>query len=716
MVLLEKLRGKWAIGVGIVIGIAMLAFVLTDFLMSGQALFGNTEMEVGSIHGEGIDYMRFMKRYEARANVQQALSGQALDERASEYLRDLVWESYVREGTLARTCEQLGLSVSPEELSSVILSVTNPHPIIHQLFTNPETGEYNREDVVNFLQNLDKAQPAQRAYWLEMEKEIEDQLLEEKYLLAVSRGLYVTKSDAEMRAGMRGRKVDAAYVLKSYASVPDSVVQITDSDARRYYKAHRKEYRQQERRDVSYVLFEVRPGPIDYERAEEWMKKYRDEFAAAGDAGRYASEVGDERYTGKWYAREELPPQVAGWAFDEATVGETTGIMAEADSYQAVRLLGRRTLPDSASARHILFSYQRYPAERAQALGDSVLGVLKQGGDFAELARRLSDDPGSATEGGDLGWFAQGTMVKPFGDACFMGAKGDRVVVASPFGVHVIEVLGHKGGAERVDVAVLRRRVEAGSETYQEVFNEASKFAALAHQPRPSWLARLFGAGKNRVREVSESMDTLLNARGLTRQEARDVELNGRSVNALPRSRELKQWVFKAHAGDVSPVLELEGQYVVAMLNRVKESEGGYATYEAVKERAAEGVRQERKAEMLGASLSAGSDVASIAQAAGEGVQRAAAVDVKSYAFGNAGNERAVLGAAVALDKGAVSGVVRGNGGVFVVEAESVAPADVDVNQVREEEQQLMRSRGKYQAYDVLKRMLKVEDRREKFF
>ena len=130
MVLLERLRGKWAVAVGLVIGFAMLAFVLTDFLVSGRSLFASGEMEVGSVNGEGIDYMKFMSRYEERAQVQQAMSGQSLGEEASEYLRDQLWQEYVREGTLDAACQKLGLAVSAEELSSVVLSKDHPHPIM----------------------------------------------------------------------------------------------------------------------------------------------------------------------------------------------------------------------------------------------------------------------------------------------------------------------------------------------------------------------------------------------------------------------------------------------------------------------------------------------------------------------------------------------------------------------------------------------------------
>ena len=716
MVLLERLRGKWAVGVGIVIGVAMLAFVLTDFLVSGRSLFASSEMEVGSVNGDGIDYKQFMTRYEARANVQQAMSGQSLSEDASEYLREQIWQEYVRQGTLDASCAQLGIAVSSEELSSVILSADNPHPIMKQLFSNPETGAFDRETVLKFLQNLDNVQPAQRAYWLEVEGEIASQLLQDKYRAAVSRGLGVTKMEGELRARLQSVRVDAAYVVKTYASLPDSAVKITETDAKRYYEVHKKSYRQPERRDLSYAQFEVKPGPIDFERAEEWMKKYRDEFATAEDAGKYASEMGDDRSGARWYSRGELPVSLSGWAFDEATVGETSGVVSDGDSYEAARLLARRTMPDSANVRHILFSFQQHPADRARALGDSVLRVLKGGGDFATLAKELSEDPGSASQGGDLGWFAQNTMVKPFADASFSGAKGDLVVVESNFGVHVIEVLGHRGSSERVEVAMLKRLVQPGSETYQAVFNEASRFAALAHQPRRSWIARLFGAGKNRVQEVRSAMDTLL--RGMTVQEARDVEYNSRTLNGLQRSREVIRWAFSANVGDVSSVFELDGSYVVAMLSRVKESKDGYASYEAVREQAEAGALRDKKAAQLVASLAGGGNsLAEIAQAKGEGVQRAASVSFTSYAFGNVGYEPSAIGTAVALGKeGEISAPVEGNNGVYVLQSEAVVTEAVDAEQLREGAQQTLRMRSGYEAYEALKLMSKVIDRRGKFF
>lgn len=96
-------------------------------------------------------------------------------------------------------------------------------------------------------------------------------------------------------------------------------------------------------------------------------------------------------------------------------------------------------------ARHILLQMQpdASTAERdsltrlAQELGDRARG----GADFAELAREYSQDPGTAQEGGDLGFFGRGQMVPPFEDAAFALEPGEvSDVVESPFGLHVIKV------------------------------------------------------------------------------------------------------------------------------------------------------------------------------------------------------------------------------------------------------------------------------------
>lgn len=92
---------------------------------------------------------------------------------------------------------------------------------------------------------------------------------------------------------------------------------------------------------------------------------------------------------------------------------------------------------EQVRARHILVE--------DSALARELLIQLRNGADFAELAEKHSIDPGSAANGGDLGWFPRGRMVEPFEEAAFNAEPGELVgPVESEYGFHIIEVLERK--------------------------------------------------------------------------------------------------------------------------------------------------------------------------------------------------------------------------------------------------------------------------------
>jgi peptidyl-prolyl cis-trans isomerase D len=114
-------------------------------------------------------------------------------------------------------------------------------------------------------------------------------------------------------------------------------------------------------------------------------------------------------------------------------------------------------------SRHILFAVDGEaggePLAAAESKAKAALERLRQGEDFAALAKELSDDPGSAGQGGDLGWFERGVMVKEFEDAAFSLPVGQvSEPVRSPFGLHLIEVTEVRETAEP-DLESVRDRV-----------------------------------------------------------------------------------------------------------------------------------------------------------------------------------------------------------------------------------------------------------------
>lgn len=117
--------------------------------------------------------------------------------------------------------------------------------------------------------------------------------------------------------------------------------------------------------------------------------------------------------------------------------------------------------PEERRASHILLANDKHGAEKAKAKAEELLQQLKANpGAFADLAKKHSDDPGSAGKGGDLGFFGRGMMVKPFEDSAFALKEGEiSTVVESPFGFHIIRLTGIHAAKER-PLAEVRGEIE----------------------------------------------------------------------------------------------------------------------------------------------------------------------------------------------------------------------------------------------------------------
>jgi len=143
----------------------------------------------------------------------------------------------------------------------------------------------------------------------------------------------------------------------------------------------------------------------------------------------------------------------------------------------------RYTAAEERRASHILIKGDKDMAaadrQKARTKADALLEQLRKSpGQFAELARKNSDDPGSAERGGDLDFFGRGAMVKPFDDAVFAMKQGEiSNVVASDFGYHIIQLTGQRGGEKKSFDAV---RAEIEAEVKRQLAQK--RFAEAAEQ------------------------------------------------------------------------------------------------------------------------------------------------------------------------------------------------------------------------------------------
>ncbi len=722
MATLETLRNKAGVFVAIIIGLALLAFILGDLFSSGQSIFMGDQMTVGKVDGVALEYPQFQAMFEQQQQLQQQRGGDNSSELMAVRLREQVWQEFVRGTIMEKEYAQIGVVLTDQELVDLVTG-PEPHPFVRQLFTNPETGEFMREQVVNFLTAFNEGQgltAEQRDYWIMAERQIVQSALQDKFNALVSKGLITTKVEAEYLSSLDNNTVSANYAMIPYSSIPDSAIKVSSTLAKEYYEKHLEQYRAPERRDIAYVVFDVLPTERDAKVTYEALLGNMRDFRATETPEQFVTQNGDTPYTGKWMKKDQLNAELAQWAFTMAQVGETSDIYREGEQYLAARLMARKNLPDSAHARHILFSAQQYGPERAHQLADSVAELLRKGADFATLAEQYSDDPGSKGKGGDLDWFPQGVMVKPFNDACFSGKVKDIQVVDTNFGAHIIEVLGHKGDTEYVSLAILSQNITPGNLTYQEVFNQASAFAANANIAAPNWFSSLFGAGKGRLEKVETIYDSLARQDKLSKKLANGLEPNAPQINGLKNSRDVIRWAFQAQPGDVSSVFDMGDGYVVALLTKVLPSDGEFAEFASVQNDVAQAVRQQLKRdrllEQVAQSQKGNGELQALSSDLGVTVKTVEGLTFKSYAFGQEGFEPAAVGVTVGLANGQISKPIPGTAGVFVSQATNVQETGFDPDAYLKSHNQAMRSRASYDAYNALRRMTEVEDYRAKFF
>lgn len=705
MATLQNIRNRGGLMVAIVIGLALGAFILGDMLNSGSTLMKPSQLEIAEIDGVTITYPEFQKKVEELSDVYKMQTQQTqLDENAWNQVREQVWQDYLQENILGRAADELGITVSTEELFDMVQG-NNLHPIIQQLFRNQQTGQVDKSSILQFLKSLEtNATPEQKSYWLFMEKQIIKDRLLAKYNSLISKGLYVTTNEAKKSLEAKNQNATFQFVVLNYTSIPDADVKLSDSELKEYYNKNKDKYKQEKTRKIEYVTFEVLPSAADNAATQKWVNDAKSEFASVQDNGQYISVNSDSPFDPGYYKKEDLAPAMAEWAFS-AQPGEIYGPYFENNAYKLAKIDQFKLLPDSVQASHILINPQTTGGlPRAQALADSIKKLIENGANFSELAMKYSEDQGSALKGGDLGWFKSKQMVPEFEEAAFTGEINKITVATTRFGIHLVKPTKKGKETNQVRIATLTKNVEPSTETYQKIYAETSKFAS--ENPNV------------------ESFNKSVLEQKLDKKIA-SLKESDREVVGLESSRQLVRAAFTAEKGKVlvsnesSSIFEYGNKFVIGVLTDATEE--GVSTFEEAKIRVELAVRNKKKAEMLVTKLkeaaSGQSSLESIAAKLSTDVKEASGLNFETYSIPAAGFEPAVVGTVSSLPENKISSPIEGNNGVYLAKVTSIVKSEN--NDLKGEKARLAQNLG-YRTgsmvLESLKKIADIEDKRSKFY
>ena len=705
MATLQNIRNRGGLLVAIVIGLALGAFILGDMLNSGSKLMTPSKMKIAEIDGESVQYPDFQRKVEELSEVYKMNTQKTtIDEATWEQIREQVWQGYLQENIIGKATDKLGIAVTAEELFDLVQG-SNPHPIIQQLFKNPKTGAVDKATIIQFLKSLETTATAQqKSYWLYIESQIKLDRLRTKYSSLVSKGLDVTTDEAKKSLEAKNKSVNFQYVVLNYSTVADASVNVSDNELKEYYNKHKDEYKQEKTRKIEYVTFEVLPSSSDIANTQKWLNDTKPEFASATDNKQFISVNSDIAFDPGFFKKEELSPALATWAFN-AQPGDFYGPYLENNEYKLAKLDQFKMMPDSVQASHILISPQTAGTiEKAKAKVDSIKRLIENGADFAAMAKKFSEDQGSAAKGGDLGWFKRKQMVPEFEEVAFSGEINKLNIANTRFGFHLIKTIKKGKETNEVRLAILARKVEPGTETYQKIYSEVSKFAS--------------------ENQTAEAFSKAVVAQKLDKKMA-SLKENDREVHGLETSRQLVKAAFSAENGKVlvnnenSSIFEFGNKFVIGILTGATEE--GNSTFEEAKVRVDMVVRKEKKAQMLAEKLknaAAGqSDLSGVASKLSTEVKDAAGINFNSFSIPAIGTEPAVIGTVSFLPEGKISVPIEGNNGVYLAKVTSVSKSD-DKN-VKGEKKRLEQSldyRASSQVFESLKKVAEITDRRAKFY
>lgn len=655
MASLNTLRTKGGVIVTIVIFVALLAFLIGDVFTSGSSLMNSRKMRVGEINGKNIGYVDFLNEADYMGSIYKMMWGrESFSAQEQEMVYNLAWEQLIMDNSFKPGFDRMGMTVSEAEqldmLDGVYLS-----PVVTSTFVNPSTGLFDPQFMKSFMSSV-TGSDGSYAIWSFLRNQMQQERVMSKYLALVEGGFYANALEVAHGVRVANTTYAADVIGKDYYTVPDSLVHVTAADVKNYYNDHKEAFRQGAARDIEYVVFDVMPSDDDYAEAKSTVEDIAAEFAVSQTPMQYATLNSQTKPDVNYYSEGELSSELAALAFgggDETMSGPTLN----GDEYTISRVADVRMMPDTLGAKHILLQ------KGQEKLADSLAAAIRSGADFAALARDNSFDRSVAQNSGDLGRFTPAQVPAEFTDAALEANVGDVYVVESPAGLQVVQLTYKSRPVRKAQIATVTYKVDPSAATIQTAYQKASSFVTAAGN-------------------TMEGFNQAVSDGALSKRTVR-IRNTDRTISGLENSKEIVRWAFNGKAGDISQIMDIDGDYYVAALVDVKEE--GYAPLEQVSDQITKTLVNKAKARMLETEM-AGNTLAEAAAAADVEVQAVSDIKWSAFYMPEIGVEPGLIGAVTAVPSGELSRPVEGVSGVYrfvVTDIQTSGDATAESEQVR---------------------------------
>lgn len=705
MAVLNKIRQR-SLFLILIIALALFSFVLADLFKNSDALSAKSQHVVGTVNGKDISREAFLQK----VDVAQRQAGASA---TSTQVMNRVWEQEVREAVMTEQFEKLGISVEKDQMKDLLKTALASSPE----FLNA-AGLFDEAKLNEYIANLKETSPAGYESWVNYEKQLANNALQQNYYNLVKAGLTGTLAEGELDYMLENNKVDIKYVQIPYSSIADSLVKVSKSDISSYISKNAKKYEVEASRDIRFVEFKEYASVEDENAIKADLKKlltdrveYNEGIKANENITGFLNTTNNEefinsnsdiKFDDRFVFRSDLPSAVADSIYN-LNEGETFGPYKDNGYFKISKVIAVKQIPDSAKVRHILIPFigtrssgaqATQTEEEAKATADSLVTILKSNrSKFPDFVTEFSTDQGSIENGGRYDWHAYNTMVPEFNDFEFEGKVGDLGIVKTVFGFHIIEIEGQKNKTRAVKVGTLAREIQPSDATVDKVFRDASSFE--------------ISAGEN-------EFETIAKEKGYTVRPVNGIKVLDENIPGVGNQRPIVRWAFEegAEIGDLKR-FNITGGYLIAQL--VAKHDAGLMSADDATVTVLPIIRKEKKAAMLRDQISA-TTIDELAAEQKKSARTASAINMKNPTISGAGREPFVVGAAFGLKEGETSKLIDGENGVYMIQVTKITPAtpidnyQAAANRVEQQKSNVVNSK----LYTALKEASEIEDNRAK--
>ena len=706
MAILGQIRSK-SIFLIIVIGLALFAFVISG-VFDGKGY--QAQEPVGIINGEEVlieDFRSQVDFFERNYNQNGMIAV------------NNVWNQTLRSELLKQQFTITGIQSGKDHIQNLLKN--NPSFSSDQRFIN-DAGVFDIDLFRDLIYELRTTNPEAYEQWKDQESIFELQSNEEIYLNLIQSGINYTQLDGKIEYSLQTDKVDIEYIQIPFNSVSDSLITYKKSDLKKYINDNEDDFKVDASRDIRYVLFDEKPSLDDENAIKDRLSSLLNERVEFNEVSKleeiypsllsttnireFVNEYSEISFDSVYVPKGSLPTEHANMLFN-LNKNQTYGPYLDGEFYKISKMIDKK-INGSVRASHILLSYSgalnanpsvtRTKSDAKKEANNLLRRVRNSPNKFSELAFEFSDGP-SKNRGGDLGFFQEGTMLKPFNDFVFSKKVGSTGIVETDYGFHVIKVVAKD---DVVLLASIAEKNVPSDETSDKVFNLATKFEM----------------------SLSKDLDfsTLANESDYDIKVVNGVKILDNDFPGLQDQRKVVQWLFS----DETKLLDFKrfdvskGGYLIAQVTKITDE--GISSPDDVSFRVLPEVIKSKKADYIIGNNNFSNSIEQLANQNNTVVKKALALNQKNATVSDAGFEPLIIGTSFSINENNSSDYIIGDNGVYKLRVTKKYLTEFNdesfnfVNSFRNQLQLSNRANISFKIFESLKETAEIEDNRSIYY